>query len=96
MWRQGATPTPWALRLKKMRSRHNTKRSIKLTQLEFYAVIAAVEFERRAHLAQGNDAAAEQGLILSAVLRAEYLLGNDRHEADRGSKNVFDRDKLFH
>ena len=69
-----------------MRSRHKRKRSIKLTQLEFDAVIAAVEFEHRAHLAQGTDAAPEKRLILLAVLRAEYLLGNDRHEADRGSK----------
>jgi hypothetical protein len=71
-----------------MRGHHNRKRSIKLTQLEFDAVISAVEFEHRAYLALGDDAAAEKRLILLAVLRAEWgdLLSSDVHEADRGSK----------
>jgi hypothetical protein len=70
-----------------MTSRHNT-RQIELTQLEFDAVIAAVEFERRALVAQDDDAAAEERLILLAVLRAEWddSLSDDGHEADRGSK----------
>ena len=52
--------------------RHGTKRSIKLTQLEFNAVIAAVEFDRRAMLAVEDQAAADVSLVLLAVLRSEW------------------------
>jgi len=52
--------------------RHGTKRSIKLTHLEFGAVVATVEFERHAMLAVEDQAAADERLALSTVLRAEW------------------------
>ena len=55
-----------------MSDRRTTKRPIRLTQLEFDAVIAAVEFVRRALLAVGDQAAADERLALLAVLRAEW------------------------
>ena len=55
-----------------MSDRRTTKRPIRLTQLEFDAVIAAVEFVRRALLAVGDQAAADERLVLLAVLRAEW------------------------
>ena len=51
---------------------HVAKRSIKLTQLEFDAVIAAVEFDRRAMLAVEDQAAADVRLVLLEVLRSEW------------------------
>jgi len=55
-----------------MRVSDNTKRSIKLTQLEFDTVIAAVEFECRVMLAVEDQAAADERLALLAVLRSEW------------------------
>jgi hypothetical protein len=55
-----------------MSDRRTTKRSIRLTQLEFDGIIAAVEFERRALLAVKDQAAADERLMLLAVLRAEW------------------------
>jgi hypothetical protein len=57
---------------KEMSDRRTTKRSIRLTQLEFDGIIAAVEFERRALLAVKDQAAADERLMLLAVLRAEW------------------------
>ena len=55
-----------------MSDRLTTERSIRLTQLEFDAVTAAVDFERRALLAVGDQEAADERLVLLAVLRAEW------------------------
>jgi hypothetical protein len=55
-----------------MRVRNSTSRSIKLTQVEFDAVISAVEFERRALLAVGDQPAADESLVLLAILRFEW------------------------
>jgi len=49
-----------------------TRRSIKLSQLEFDAVIAAVELEPRVMLAVEDQAAADERLALLAVLRSEW------------------------
>ena len=48
------------------------RRFIKLSQLEFDAVIAAVELERRVMLAVEDQAAADERLALLAVLRSEW------------------------
>jgi hypothetical protein len=48
------------------------RRSIKLSQLEFDAVIAAVELEPRVMLAVEDQAAADERLALLAVLRSEW------------------------
>ena len=61
--------------------RHGTKRSIKLTQLEFNAVIAAVEFDRRAMLAVEDQAAADVSLVLLAVLRSEWGQNSPKRRA---------------
>ena len=63
--------------------RHGTKRSIKLTQLEFDAVVATVEFERHAMLAVEDQAAADERLALSTVLRAEWG-GNQPEPVEAG------------
>jgi len=55
-----------------MSDRLATERSIRLTQLEFDAATAAVDFERRALLAVGDQEAADERLVLLAVLRAEW------------------------
>jgi hypothetical protein len=54
-----------------MRSHHNRKRSIKLTQLVSSMPYAAVEYKHRAHLTHGDYAGAEDGILLLALLRAE-------------------------
>ena len=55
-----------------MSDRLTTERSIRLTQLEFDAATAAVDFERRALLAVGDQEAADERLVLLAVPRAEW------------------------
>jgi len=55
-----------------MSDRGPAKCSIRLTQLEFDGIVGAIEFERRALLAVDDQAAADERLMLLAVLHGEW------------------------